>query len=87
MREGLEGEGGKLAEFLGELILCGGFFLVYFVEEIVHLLLYKKNEEHLHRFLFISIYIKTCKVWSKLIILNYVPSLLFILTMGKGYFY
>jgi len=51
MRHGLEGSSEKLGiEWLAELIACSGFFLVYLVEELVHMTLSgTKHSETLHR--------------------------------------
>jgi len=49
VREGLEGYGEGISVSLPELVVCLGFFLVYFVEELVHLLLHKKNNQQLER--------------------------------------
>jgi len=51
MREGLEETSEKLEiEWLAELIICAGFFMVYLMEEAVHLMLSStKHSEPLHR--------------------------------------
>ena len=50
-REGMEAAGESLGiEWLAELVVCAGFFLVYMVEELVHLTLHSTpHREQLHK--------------------------------------
>jgi len=51
VEEGLAEAGAKLdIEWLGELVVCAGFFLVYLVEELAHMMLHRTpHKEHLHK--------------------------------------
>jgi len=51
VQEGLAAAQAKLdIEWLGELVVCAGFFLVYLVEELAHMMLRKTpHKEHLHK--------------------------------------
>ena len=51
IEHGLEKAQAKLEiEWLAELVVCAGFFLVYLVEELAHMLLHKTpHKEHLHK--------------------------------------
>ena len=51
VQEGLAEAQAKLdIEWLGELVVCAGFFLVYLVEELAHMMLHRTpHKEHLHK--------------------------------------
>jgi len=51
VEEGLAEAQAKLdIEWLGELVVCAGFFLVYLVEELAHMMLHRTpHKEHLHK--------------------------------------